>query len=127
MLPAALNIINLSKFKALIFEDTTSKFAQMKRLVFYSIENIGGKRRKCWKPNLFSFSQNGFKSFPCQGRYISGLYDNGLISECLLIVLTLSQTSHGFYVSALLSLLKTLWEKEKLLVTSNFSFSHIVF
>ena len=25
------------------------------------------------------------------------------------------------------SLLKTLWEKEKLLVTSNFSFSHIVF
>ena len=26
-----------------------------------------------------------------------------------------------------ISLLKTLWEKEKLLVTSNFSFSHIVF
>ena len=25
------------------------------------------------------------------------------------------------------SLLKTLWEKEKLLVTSNFSFTHIVF
>ena len=25
------------------------------------------------------------------------------------------------------SLLKTLWEKEKLIVTSNFSFSHIVF
>ena len=26
-----------------------------------------------------------------------------------------------------ISLLKTMWEKEKLLVTSNFSFSHIVF
>ena len=42
------------------------------------------------------------------------------------ILLTLSQTSPGFYVSAV-SLLKTLWEKEKLLVTSNFSFSHSVF
>ena len=38
--------------------------------------------------------------------------------------LTLSQTSHGF---TCLSLLKTLWEKEKLLVMSNFSFSHSVF
>ena len=40
--------------------------------------------------------------------------------------LTLSQTSPGFYVSGT-SLLKTLWEKEKLLVMSNFSFSHSVF
>ena len=36
----------------------------------------------------------------------------------LRMFLTLSQTSHVF--------LKTLWEKEKLLVTSNFSFSHSV-
>ena len=41
--------------------------------------------------------------------------------------LTLSQTSPGFFVSANTSLLKTLWEKEKLLVTSNFSLSHSVF
>ena len=41
-------------------------------------------------------------------------------------VLTLSQTSPGFYVCCT-SLLKTLREKEKLLVTSNFSFSHSVF
>ena len=40
--------------------------------------------------------------------------------------LILSQTSPGFYVSAV-SLLKTLWEKEKLLATSNFSFSRSVF
>ena len=38
-------------------------------------------------------------------------------------ILTLYQTSPGFYVSAV----KTLWEKEKLLVTSNFSFSRSVF
>ena len=38
--------------------------------------------------------------------------------------LTLSQTSPGFHST---SLLKILWEKGKLLVTSNFSFSHSVF
>ena len=40
---------------------------------------------------------------------------------------TLFQTSPGFYVSAVLIFLKTLWKKEKLLVTSNFSFSRSVF
>ena len=40
--------------------------------------------------------------------------------------LTLSQTSPGFHVSAG-KVLKTLWGKEKLLVTSNFSFSYSVF
>ena len=41
-------------------------------------------------------------------------------------IFTLSQTSHGFYTSAV-QVLKTLLEKEKLLITSNFSFSHSVF
>ena len=41
--------------------------------------------------------------------------------------LSLSQTSPAFYVSAVQVLLKTLWEKEKLLVTSNFSFFHNIF
>ena len=45
-----------------------------------------------------------------------------LIAWCL----TLSQTSPGFYMSAV-QVLKTLWEKEKLLIKSNFSFSHCVF
>ena len=40
--------------------------------------------------------------------------------------LILSQTIPGIYVSAA-RLLKTLWEKEKLLVSSNFSFSHSAF
>ena len=43
------------------------------------------------------------------------------------ILLTLSQTSPGFYVSAVQVFWKTLWGKEKLLITSNFSFSHSVF
>ena len=41
-------------------------------------------------------------------------------------ILTVSQTSLGFYVCST-SLLKTPWEKEKLLVTSNFSIFHSVF
>ena len=41
--------------------------------------------------------------------------------------LTLSQTSPGFAHICSTSLLKTQLEKEKLLVTSNFSFSHFVF
>ena len=35
-------------------------------------------------------------------------------------------TSPGFYVSAM-KVLKTLWEKDKLLASSNLSFSHSVF
>ena len=41
--------------------------------------------------------------------------------------LTPSQISPGFLRVCSTSLLKTRWEKEKLLVTSNFSFSHSVF
>ena len=39
----------------------------------------------------------------------------------------LSQTSPGIYVSAVQVFLKTPKEKEKLLIMSNFSFSHSVF
>ena len=39
----------------------------------------------------------------------------------------LFQSSPGFYVSAVQDFLKTLWEKEKLLITSNVSFSYSVF
>ena len=41
--------------------------------------------------------------------------------------LYLSQKGPGFYVSPGQVFLKTLWKKEKLLVTNNFSFSHSVF
>ena len=41
--------------------------------------------------------------------------------------LTLSQTSPGFLRVCSISLLKTLWEKEKLLIMRNFSFTHSVF
>ena len=53
---------------------------------------------------------------PCSGK-------RELSDSCL----TLSQTSPGFLRVCSTSLLKTLSEKEKLLVMSNFSFSHGVF
>ena len=40
---------------------------------------------------------------------------------------THSHTMTPFEASGETSVLKTLWEKEKLLITSNFSFSHNVF
>ena len=43
------------------------------------------------------------------------------------IILTLSQISPDFYVSAVQVFWKHYGKKEKLLVTSNFSFSHSVF
>ena len=49
-----------------------------------------------------------------------------MIDVLVLLILTLFKKSLGFYVSSL-QVLKTLQEKEKLLVTSNFSFSHNVF
>ena len=41
--------------------------------------------------------------------------------------LTLSEISPPLYMPSSIRLLKTLWEKEKLLITRNFSFSHSVF
>ena len=42
-------------------------------------------------------------------------------------LLILSQTSPGFLTVCITSLLKTPWEKEKLLITNNFPFPHSVF
>ena len=48
-------------------------------------------------------------------------------SACKLLYLTFSQTSPGFCSFCSTSILKTLWKKEKLCVTSNVSFFHSVF
>ena len=58
----------------------------------------------------------------CSGDYVSftasGIDKTGF---------SLSETSPGFYMFAETCLLKTLWEKEKFLAMSNFSFFHSVF
>ena len=71
---------------------------------------------------------------------LNGTYKKTLISENLddpraivldpqrgFVDITLSQTSPCFVCVYSVSLLKTLWEKKKLLITSNWSFSHSVF
>ena len=50
-----------------------------------------------------------------------------LLWKKILLQLTLHSIDTHFYAISNRQLLKTLWEKEKLLVTSNFSFSHNVF
>ena len=68
-----------------------------------------GKRRKCWLPPAFSpFPMMFSKTF-------------------FLSVVNPFPNKPGFLRVCSTGLLKTQWEKEKLLVTSNFSFSHRVF
>ena len=52
---------------------------------------------------------------------------SSVVKGMVIRAFTLSQTSPVFFRVCTACLLKTLWEKEKLLVTSNFSFSHRVF
>ena len=74
--------------------------------------------------NAFNLDQFKILSF-VKSYLLKSLLHN--VSRRKTIGLTLSLTSPGFYGSAVQVFLKTLWEKEKLLVTSNFSFSHSVF
>ena len=67
--------------------------------------------------SVFFFSHHVFLRCLFQCCQMSGLCGKGL---------NLSHTSPCIHVSAV-QVLKTLWEKENLLATSNFSFSYIVF
>ena len=86
-----------------------------------------GKRRKCWLLAFSYFSQGLYRSYFYTSKlrefadsiiwyHPSDMIINGR-KEYSKPFLTLSQTSPGFYVSAL-RLLKTMWEKEKLLGTT---------
>ena len=68
--------------------------------------------------NIFSFSHNVFKSLLLSGHKNWVTCGKGL---------TLSQTSPSFKDVCCENLLKAQWEKEKLLIPSNFSFFQSVF
>ena len=91
-------ILDWSKIKA--FADNKLKELNIMICVFNRVENIVVKGGNTGNQHFLLFPQCFQKAFYCGS-------------------LTLSQTSPGFF--------KTLWEKEKLLVTSNFFFSHSVF
>ena len=73
--------------------------------------------------SIFSFSSKFFRSAPFQDL----LCEKGVKLEMCIKELTHSHTITAIEVPGETSLLKTLWEKEKLLITSNFSFSHSIF
>ena len=83
--------------------------------------NTVGKGENVSQPAIFSFSYIVFsslqKNFPPFSSYLKLSFANSL---------TFSQISSGF-TCLLYKCLKTQWEKEKLLVLNNFSFSYIVF
>ena len=93
----AMDILNVAKIMFSVFEWVENNVEKGKMLIT-DLHNV-------WKRSH------------CQGHSNSGLFGKGL---------TLSQTSPGFYMSVAQGFWKH-WEKEKLLVTSNFSFSHSVF
>ena len=106
-------ILALSKVKA--FAGDNLNGTQNMEMVFHRVENIVGKGKNAGSQHFILFPKWFLKTF------FSGALNVIIVWQK---VLTLSQTSPGVCRT---SLLKTLWEKEKLFVTSNFSFSHSVF
>ena len=99
------------------FADNNFKFDQNGRKFSKRVENTDGKGEIACNEQFLLFPLVFSKDLYC--RLVENKDLNGK-------ELTLSQTSPGFYVCST-SLLKTLWEKEKLLITNNFFFFHSVF
>ena len=85
--------------------------------VFQMFRKHWGKKEKLLIMSNFCFSHSVFKRLVLQTRKNQGLFGKGLTHYSIDTHLDAS----------IRQLLKTLWEKEKLLVTSNFSFSNNVF
>ena len=94
------------------------------------------EKEKMLVTNIFSFSRSLFYSIKERNHLILIIFSLSsakafnLNKSNLLTFgkeLTLSQTIPGFYVSSVKVFLKTQWEKEKLLMRSNFAFYHSVF
>ena len=127
------------------FADDNFKFDENGRNLSTPIENIGGKRRNCsyWAIGEIAHTEQ-FLLFPqyFQKTCTADSYKPGFVWERVELTAdhfnpysaeSKSSTSNPFphndtfWCPWETSLLKALWEKEKLLVTSNFSFSHSVF
>ena len=114
--PSHANLSNKITFLFFLFPSVFSFFL----LLFFS-------------PSVFPFSFCLFL-FPfsfCRGELLHCIVKRAFLIYSQIFVqsrkhITISQKTPGFSVCKL-SLLKTPWEKEKLLVTSNSSFSHSVF
>ena len=112
-----LNIPTCIKIVPVFIPSPNNKILCMSNLKAFADEKIveiyfGKDKKHFWKmlaTSILSFYHNVFKRRLVQ--------DN----------LTLSQNKPWFLRVCSRTLLKTLWEKEKLLITSNFSFSHSVF
>ena len=79
---------------------------------------FSGRREKCWFP-AFSFYLHCFQKLFLLGRQKSSLYGKNSINPF--------PNEPCFFRICSITRLKTLWEKEKLLATSNCPFSHSVF
>ena len=98
-----------------------------------------GKRRKCWLHQHFLLFLQGFLKSSFSGSLKLGIgFSRGSLDYCPIMHMTIKEVqarvslnpfpyNPWFLRICSTALLKTPWEKEKLLVTSNFSSSHSVF
>ena len=112
----------------IVWERVNTQFRLITTLKMKALENIEGKRENSgYQHFLLILPLN----FPVYHRKILISWPSSIYLEQTRIFLLgkelkLSQTSPCFFVYAV-QVLKTLWEKEELLVTSNFSFFYRVF
>ena len=110
--------------------ETAHIFNMYMYVLVYPILDLGSEM-SC--PGHFCEIPRGSGAARTQGFHVMSQYNLPLSHAGCLVdfqtkrILTLSQTSPGFFSVCSKHVLKTLWEKEKLLVASNFSYSHRVF
>ena len=110
------NVCHLSLKR--IFDESRGKFSK-------GVENTVGKRRNCLLQAISPFP-TVFKRLLLQKHIKKGVFGIGL-TKTPHVLFNPFPHNDTFWCPGETSLLKTLWEEEKLLVTSNFSFSHSVF
>ena len=107
-------ILDWSKLKAICSRQI--KCNSEPEICFGKGRKYCGKRRKCW---LLTFS-------PFPTMFSKGLFVRVVQSRDCVVKVNPFPNKPCFIHVYSTGPLKTLWEKEKLLVTSNFSFSHII-
>ena len=106
-------ILALSNLKA--FADNKVNITPCIKFVFHRIENIVGKGENV--TSIFSFSHNVFNPF--SNEKFKTFPNSKSLQRTVQNLMKMAESSPNGC--------KTLWEKEKLLVMSNFFFSHSVF
>ena len=120
-------ILDSSKLKE--FANDNFKFDKKWQKVIQMGRKHCGKKGKFLIMSNFSFSHSVFKRLVSQGLQKASLSGNGLRVQTMDMKMNVYPLKHNVALSCPSErrLLKSYWEKKKILITSIFSFSHNVF